>query len=159
MTDVHGTRTVMLAITETSPLDKLWQSLVEQVAGASAEVVTVFVSDDTWYRVASLPFAVEISRISGARVAFTRRRAEQLGEDAAGRARQRLEQLAAEAGLGLVFEMLTATETGRLQQLAEVERDLLIAPSALKGLPLLSELAGRHRQVLLVEVDEQPEAR
>lgn len=156
MTDVGKIRRIMLAVTETSPLDKLWQSLVEQVAGTPAEVVTVFMGDDTWYRVASLPFAVEISRISGARVAFTRRRAEQLGEDAAGRMRQRLEQLAAEAGLRLVFEMLTTTEVARVRQLAELERDLLIAPSALKGLPLLAELTGGHRQVLLVEVDEQP---
>lgn len=155
MTDADNIRRIMLAVTETSPLDKLWQSLVEQLAGARAEVVTVFVSDDTWYRVASLPFAVEISRISGTRVAFTRQRAEQLGQDAAGRARQRLEQLAAEAGLGMVFEMLKINETARLQQLAEVERDLLIAPSVLKGLPLFSALAGRHRQVLLVEVDDE----
>jgi hypothetical protein len=154
MTDIDKIRRIMLAVTETSPLDKLWQSLVEQVAGGQAEVVTVFVSDDTWHRVASLPFAVEISRISGARVAFTRRRAKQLDDDAAGRARQQLEALAAEAGLQLVFEMLTTTETGQLKKLAAVERDLLIAPSALEGLPLLSELAGRHRRVLLVEVDE-----
>lgn len=159
MADSEDTRRIMLAVTESSPVEKLWQSLVEQVAGAKVEVVIVFVSDDTWHRVASLPFAVEISRISGARMAFTRRRAQQLGEDAAGRARQRLEQLAAEAGLRLVFEMLTATETSRLQKLAEVERDLLIAPSVLKGLPLLSELARRHTQVLLVEVDEQPVSR
>ena len=156
MTDDHNIRRIMLAVTEASPLDKLWQSLVEQVAGAQAEVVTVFVSDDTWYRVASLPFAVEISRISGARAAFTRRRAEQLGEDAAGRTRQRLEQLAAETGLQLVFEMLTTTETGQIQRLVEIERDLLIAPSALKGLPLFAELAGGHGKVLLVEVDDQP---
>jgi hypothetical protein len=155
MTDADNIRRIMLAVTETSPLDELWRSLVEQVAGSQAEVVTVFVSDDTWFRVASLPFAVEISRISGARAAFTRQRAEQLGQDAAGRARQRLEQLAAETGLRLVFEMLTSNETGRLQQLAEIERDLLIAPSVLKGLPLLAALSGRHRQVLLVEVDEQ----
>jgi hypothetical protein len=155
MTDIANIRRIMLAVTETSPLDELWQSLVEQVSGAEAEVLTVWVSDDTWYRVASLPFAVEISRISGARVAFTRRRAKQLGDDAAGRARQRLEELAAEAGLRLVFEMLTTTESGQLQKLAAIERDLLIAPSALEGLPLLAELAGGHRRVLLVEVDEQ----
>lgn len=155
MNDLDNIRRIMLAVTETSPLDKLWQSLVEQVAGAQAEVITVFVSDDTWHRVASLPFAVEISRVSGASMAFTRRRAKQLGDDAAGRARQQLEALAAETGLRLVFEMLTTTETGQLQKLAAVERDLLIAPSALEGLPLLSALAGTHRRVLLVEVDEQ----
>ena len=104
---------------------------------------------------ASLPFAVEVSRISGARVAFTQRRAEQLGEVAAGRARQRIEQLAAGTGLQLVFEVLTTTEAGQLQRLVDVERDLLIAPSLLEDMPLLSALAVRHRKVLLVEVDDQ----
>ena len=155
MTDVDDIRRVMLAITETSPLEKLWQSLVEHVAGSRAEVVAVFVSDDTWRRVASLPFAVEVSRISGARVAFTQRRAEQLGEVAAGCARQRIEQLAAGTGLQLVFEVLTTTEAGQLQRLVDVERDLLIAPSLLEDMPLLSALAVRHRKVLLVEVDDQ----
>ena len=155
MTDVDDIRRVMLAVTETSPLEKLWQSLVEQVAGSRAEVVAVFVSDDTWRRAASLPFAVEISRISGARVAFTKRRAEQLGEEAAGRTRQRIEQLAAGTDMRLFFEVLTTTEAGQLHRLVDVEPDLLIAPSLLEGMPLLSELAVRHRKVLLVEVDDQ----
>lgn len=157
MTDVDQVRKVMLAVTETSPLEKLWESLVENLAGSHAEVVTVFVRDDTWHRVATLPFTVEISRISGASVAFTQQRAEQLGEDAAGRMRQRLEQLAAESGLQPVFEVLTTTAVGEARRLVEIECDLLIAPSLLKDLPLLSELAGRHRQVLLVEVEEQSE--
>ena len=157
MTDVDQVRKVMLAVTETSPLEKLWESLVENLAGSHAEVVTVFVRDDTWHRVATLPFTVEISRISGASVAFTQQRAEQLGEDAAGRMRQRLEQLAAESGLQPVFEVLTTTAVGEVRRLVEIECDLLIAPSLLKDLPLLSELAGRHRQVLLVEVEEQSE--
>lgn len=159
MADAGNVRRVMLAVTETSPLEKLWQSLVEQVAGARAEVVTVFVSDDTWYRVASLPFTVEISRVSGTRMAFTRQRAEQLGEDAAGRVRQRLEQLAAGTDLHLIFEMLSSTESAQLRRLAEFERDLLIAPSALEGLPVLAALAHGHRQVVLVEVGDQPEPR
>ena len=157
MTDVADIRRVMLAVTETSPLEKLWQSLVENLAGSRAEVVTVFVRDDTWHRVATLPFTVEISRISGARVAFTQQRAEQLGEDAAGRVRQRLEQLAAGTGLQPVFEVLKATEAGELRRLVEVECDLLIAPSVLRDFPLLSELVRRHRQVLLVEAEEQSE--
>ena len=157
MSDVENIRRVMLAVTEASPLEKLWQSLVEHVAGSQAEIVAVFVRDDTWHRVATLPFTVEISRISGARVDFTQRRAEQLGEDAAGRVRQRLEQLAAGTGLQPVFEVLTATEVSEVRRLVEVERDLLIASSLLKGLSLLSELANRHRQVLLVEAEEPPE--
>ena len=52
--------------------------------------------------------------------------------------------------------MLTTSEAKQVQKLTELERDLLIAPSVLKGLPLLSELARGDGQVLLVEVDEQP---
>ena len=157
MSDVANIRRVMLAVTETSPLEKLWQSLVENLAGSRAEVVTVFVRDDTWRRVATLPFTVEISRISGARVAFTQQRANQLGEDAAGRMRQRLEQLAAGTGLQPVFEVMQATEAGDVRRLVDVECDLLIAPSVLRDFPLLLELSRRHRQVLLVEVEEQSE--
>ena len=159
MTDADDIRHVLLAVTETSPLEKLWQSLVEQVAGRRAEVVTIFVSDDKWRRVASLPFAVEISRLSGARAAFTPRRAAQLGEDAAGRARRQLERLAAGAGLQLVFEVLTTTEGSQFRRLIDVERDLLVAPSLLEEMPFLSQLAVRHRKVLLVEVDDRPELR
>ena len=75
--------------------------------------------------------------------------------DAAGRMRQRLEQLAAGTGLQPVFEVLKATEAGELRRLVDVEWDLLIAPTVLRDFPLLAELARRQRQVLLVEVEEQ----
>ena len=38
MTDIDKIRRIMLAVTETSPLDKLWQSLVEQVADLARPV-------------------------------------------------------------------------------------------------------------------------
>ena len=74
---------------------------------------------------------------------------------AAGRARQRLEQLAAGTELQLVFEFLAKPGAESGGGLADVERDLLIAPSLLEGQPLLAELARSHRQILLVQVDQQ----
>lgn len=145
---------ILLAVTESSPVERLWQSLVEQVGGAHAEVVTVIVSDDSWRRAASLPFTREHSRISGSHADFTHHRAEQVRADAAGRARERLESLAADSNVELEFEVVSE-EDSRVATLVTVERDILIAPSALEGKPLFTKLARLHRRVVLVEVDSE----
>lgn len=144
---------VLLAVTETSPVERLWQSLVDQVADARAEVVTIIVSDDSWRRAASLPFTREFSRISGMPAAFNHHRAEQVRADAAGRARQRLEHLAEDSQVEIRFEILSEEEDARVGTVVKVECDILIAPSALEGKPLFARLARRHRKVVLVEVD------
>ncbi len=144
---------VLLAVTETSPVERLWQSLIDQVADARAEVVTVIVSDDSWRRAASLPFTREFSRISGVQAAFTHHRAEQVRADAAGRARERLESLAEDSDVELEFEVLSEDEEARVATVVTVERDILIAPSVLEGKPLFVELARLHRRVVLVEAD------
>ena len=156
MSDPGGQLRVLLAVTESSPLDRLWQSLVEQVGGASAEIVTVLVSDDSWRRAASLPFTREVSRLSGSPADFTQRRAEQIRAAAAGEARRRLERLAEESDseFELVFEVLSEDEDPRIATLVTVTRDILIAPTALEGEPLFVELARRHRRIVLVEVDD-----
>ena len=148
---------ILLAVTESSPLEKLWQSLVDQVAGARAEIVTVIVSDDSWRRAASLPFTREISRLSGAASTFTHLRAEQVREDAAGRARERLERLAREAEVELDFELVSGDEESSAGTFVTVERDILIAPSTLEGKPLFVKLARLHRRVVLVESDTEAE--
>ncbi len=145
---------ILLAVTETSPVERLWQSLIDQVADAHAEVVTIIVSDDSWRRAASLPFTREISRISGVQAAFTRHRAEQVSADAAGRARQRLENLARDSKLELEFEVVSEDEDARIGTVVTVERDILIAPSVLEGKPLFTKLARLHRRVVLVEADD-----
>ena len=153
MSEPGGQLRVLLAVTESSPLDRLWQSLVEHVADASAEVVTVLVSDDSWRRAASLPFTREISRLSGSPAAFTHRRAEEIRAAAAGQARRRLERLAEESKFELVFEVLSEDEDPRVATLVTVTRDILIAPAALEAKPLFAKLARRHRRIVLVEVD------
>ena len=144
---------ILLAVTETSPVERLWQSLIDQVADARAEVVTVLVSDDSWRRAASLPFTREISRISGVQEAFTRHRAEQVSADAAVRAREQLESLARDSQLELEFEVVSEDEDARVATVITVERDILIAPSVLEGKPLFTKLARLHRRVVLVEAD------
>ena len=71
-----GTR-VLIAVTEFSPVDKLWRAALDIIAESPGELLAVFVSEDHWHRAASLPFTLEISRLSGAGAKFTQQRAEQ----------------------------------------------------------------------------------
>ena len=144
---------ILLAVTESSPVERLWQSLVEQVGGAHAEVVTVIVSDDSWRRAASLPFTHEISRISGMPAEFTHHRAEHVRTEAAGRAREQLERLAEDSQVELEVEVVTEDDDSRVGTVVTIERDILIAPSVLEGKPLFAKLARWHRKVVLVEID------
>ncbi len=144
---------VLLAVTETCPVERLWQSLVDQVADAQAEVITIIVSDDTWRRAASLPFTHEISRISGTRADFTHHRAEHVRTEAADRARERLERLAEDSQVELAVEVVSEDDESRVATVVTVERDILIAPSVLENKPLFAKLASLHRRVVLVEVD------
>ncbi len=147
-------RRVLLAVTETSPLERLWESLTEHVADTRVEVIAVFVRDDAWRRAASLPFTREISRISGLQAAFTRNRAREVGLHAADRVRRQLEQLAGATKLQLVFETLPEDDETQIHSLVTVECDVLIAPSGLEGQPLFVELARRYERVVVVEVED-----
>jgi hypothetical protein len=123
MTDAETVRRVLLAVTDTSPIETLWQSLVEAVADGRADVVTLFVRDEHWRRAASLGFTREISRLSGSQAAFTHRRARQVSMAAAVRVQQQLQQLAAETRLKLEFEVVSEQEG---DELARRERHILL---------------------------------
>ena len=149
-------RHVLLVVTETSPLEKLWHALLDDLADAQAEVVAVFVSDDRWTRAASLPFTREISRLSGGSEVFTARRAEQVFGDMVGRVQQRIRQLAAERQLQLVFEILNTQEPNRIREFVRIEHDLLVAPSVLQYWPDFADLARPERRVVFVNDEEPP---
>lgn len=148
-------RRVALAVTESSPLDKLWNVLVEHLEGSQAEIFTIFVSDDRWHRAASLPFTREISRLSGSDRDFTQQRAAAIHGDLAGRAREHINRLAAETKQQISFAILSEREAPEVRQLVSVECDVLIAPSMLEHWPIFAELMRVNRQVLLVDIEEQ----
>ena len=153
--DQGSKRRALLVVTETSPLEKLWRALIEQLADAQAEVVAVYVRDDRWTRAASLPFTREISRLSGGSEAFTVRRAEQVVVDSLQRVQQRIRQLAEDRQMQLVFEILHERETYRIREFVRIEHDILIAPSVLQHWPEFADLARPERRVVLVD-DEEP---
>ena len=147
-------RRVLLAVTETSPLIRLWHAVAEHLADSRIELITIFVSDDRWHRAASLPFTQEISRIGRANVKFTRKRAEEINKDAVDRTRIQLQRLADEAELEFVFEVLREHQAAQLRDLVSAEQDVLIAPSHLQGWPVYAEFARLNCPILLVDTED-----
>ena len=149
--ETSNTRRVMLAVTEASSLQALWCVAMEHMTGERAELITVFVHDDRWRRAASLPFTKEFSRASGGSMNFTLQRAEEVDRDATMRTQGRLQQLATDSEIQLVFEILAEHEATRIHELVRSESDLLIAPSFFKGRPFYTELARLKCRILLVD--------
>lgn len=149
--DTDDTRRVMLAVTEASSLKVLWRAAMEHMTGERAELITVFVRDDRWRRAASLPFTEEVSRISGGSMNFTLQRAEDVDREAVMRTQGRLQKLATDSEIQLVFEIIAEHEATRIHEFVRSESDLLIAPSFFKGRPFYSELARLKCRTLLVD--------
>ena len=147
-------RRIVLAVTETSPLARLWPAVAEHLANNHVELKTIFISDDRWHRAASLPFTREISRIGRTNVEFTLKRAEQIDKDAVDRTRLQIQRLAEEAELRFVFEVLREHQTSQLHDLVSVEHDVLIVPSHLRGWPVYAEFTRLNCQILLVDTED-----
>ena len=148
-------RRVLIAVTETSPVTRLWQAAVEQLRRLEpAELVAVFVSDDRWRRAASLPFTREISRTSGTVADFTHQRAEQVDRDSVSHTRQQILHLAAESNLSAAFETLSEFDTVRIEELIGVGENLLIAPSLIRLRPIYAELTRLNCRIVFVETTD-----
>lgn len=151
-----GTR-VLIAVTEFSPVDKLWRAALDIIAESPGELLAVFVSEDHWHRAASLPFTLEISRLSGAGAKFTQQRAEQVRREAIQRTRALMTQLAANANLALAFEVLAGSDTTRFLKLATGPRSVLVVPSILARRPLYAELKKTNCRIELVGYNGEPD--
>ena len=154
MSQANDKRRILLAITESSSLPELWRVVTETLQSGAAELVTVFVSDDRWHRAASLPFTREVSSVGGGSENFTPKRAQQIDEDAVGRKRRELNDLASEADLKYVFEVLPEHDAARLREFVTFEQDVLIAPSLLKSRPIYAELTRLKCRILFVDEEE-----
>lgn len=152
--NTNDLRRILLAVTETSPLARLWPVVAEHFVDTRGELITIFISDNRWHRAASLPFTREISRIGRTNVKFTPSRAEQIDKDVVDRTRLQLQRLAEEAKLQFVFEVLRDHQTSQLHELVSVEHDILIIPSHLRDWPVYAEFARLNCQVLLVDTED-----
>lgn len=118
-------------------------------------MVALYVEDDRWHRVASLPFTREILRSGGIPVQFTRQRAEQVSRERAARVHESIQKLAAESNLELVFEVLREADTARLREFIGSRENILIAPSFISTRPIYAMLSEMNCRIELVEAEEE----
>ena len=146
---------IIITLTETSPIDVLWSVALERLTSPETELLTLYIADDRWQRAASLPFTQEIPRLGGVPAVFTMQRAQRLHDAAVARARQRMQQLAAEAKRRLEFEILSEPDEKRLRELVGERDSILIAPSLIRKQPIFAQLSTIGCRIELVEVSEQ----
>jgi hypothetical protein len=154
---------VLIAITEFSPVDVLWRAALQRIGDTQVELLALYFSEDHWQRAASLPFTREISRVSGARMKFTRQRAEQLNSEAIDRAREITQRLAAESNRSFGFEVLSGKDIARLKDFVAGTGSILIATSPITRLPFFPLISSLNCRIELVELvragaPEPPEA-
>ena len=146
---------VVIAVTETTPVALLWETALRLLRESRAELAALYVRDDRWYRVASLPFTREIMRSGGVAVEFTRQRAEQVSRERAARVREAIRKLAAEAELEPVFEILDESDALRLREFIGNRENILVAPSFISTRPIYAMLSELNCRIELVEAKEE----
>ena len=148
---------VVIAVTETSPVARLWEAALRLLRESPADLVALYVEDDRWHRVASLPFTREILRSGGIPVEFTRQRAEQISRERAAHVHELIQKLAAESKLEAAFEVLRETDTSRLRDFIGSRENILIAPSFMSTRPIYATLTEMNCRIELVEAAEEEE--
>ena len=152
MAKAKHTDRVLIAITEFSPVDVLWRAALRRIGDTQVELLALYFSEDHWQRAASLPFTREISRVSGARMEFTRQRAEQLHSEAIDRARELTRRLAAESNRTFGFEVLSSKDIDRLKHFVAGTGSILIASSPITRLPFFPLISSLDCRIELVEL-------
>jgi hypothetical protein len=148
---------VVIAVTDTTPVARLWDAALRLLRESPADLVTMYVEDDRWHRIASLPFTREISRSGGVPVEFTRQRAEQVSREQAARVQELIQQLAAKSNLQTAFEVLSESDVERLREFIGSHENILVAPSFISTRPIFAMLSKMNCRIELVEAAEEVE--
>lgn len=155
MSENNGKARILIAVTELTPVQQLWDEALQYVQRSPAELLALFLVEDHWHRAASLPFTREISRMSGMDTDFTLQRARQIHDEAINRARDRMQALASQADLVLDFEVLPESEQERIGELVAGSRSILIVPSFLTTHPFFTFVQQADCRIVLIEAEEQ----
>ena len=148
---------VVIVVTETTPVAQLWKAALRLLRESPADLVTLYVEDDRWHRVASLPFTREILRSGGVPVEFTRQRAEQVSKERAARMQELIQKLAAESDLKPAFEVLSESDAERLREFIGSHDNILVAPSFISTRPIFAMFSEMNCRIELVEAGEEEE--
>jgi transcription antitermination factor NusG len=148
---------VVVAVTETTPIARLWEAALRLLRESPADLVALYMEDDRWHRVASLPFTREILRSGGVPVEFTRQRAEQVSRERAARVQELIQKLAAESDVKPAFEVLSESDAERLREFIGGHKSILVAPSFISTRPVYTILSEMNCRIELVEAEEEEE--
>lgn len=154
MTTASKHQRIFIAITETTPVRRFWREAMHVLEESPGELVTLFVEEDRWQRVASLPFTREISR-TGRVADFTRKRAEQVQKDAIARVQGAIRRLAEQERVEPSFEVLPESDVERLRTFLGSSGNVLVAPAFISSRPVYTVLSQLDCRILLVEVPEE----
>jgi len=127
---------ILIALTESSPVPRLWKAALDRRADRPADLVTLFLQDERWLRAASLPFTREFPRSGGRSLNFTHQRAREIGQETARQAKKLIEQLAAKSKTRVAFETLSERDRPRLVEIIGEHQSILIAADAITTLPV-----------------------
>lgn len=157
MTKTEMKLRVVIAVTETTPIARLWETALRLLRETPGDLAALYLQDDRWYRVASLPFTREILRRGGVPVDFTPQRAEQVIRERAARMQEAIRKLAAEAKLEPVFESLSESDAARLREFIGSRENIFVAPSFISTRPIFTVLSEMNCRVELVDAEEEVE--
>jgi hypothetical protein len=146
---------IVIAVTEASPVPPLWEAAMQLLGESPGELVALYVEEDHWHRVASLPFTREISRVGGEPADFTRQRAEQLHKEAITKVRRLIRQLAEEADVSPDFTVMPESDAARILEMIGSAPNVLVAPSFITSRPIYAQLSRLDCRILLVEAGEE----
>jgi hypothetical protein len=138
-------------VTETTPIARLWETALRLLRDTPAELAALYVQDDRWYRVASLPFTREVLRSGGVAVEFTKQRAEQVSRERAAHVQELVQKLAAEANLKAAFEILSESDAERLREFIGNHENILVAPSFISTRPIFTALSEMNCRIELLD--------
>ncbi len=146
---------IVIAVTETTEVPRLWRAALQNVGRSEAELLALYLIDNHWHRAASLPFTREISRIGGGVADFTVKRADQLSKEAQQRIEQIVRKLAEDSGLAYAFKAVSEIDPNLRAELVADYRTVLIAPSVVSRRPIFTQLEQLNWHIELIEATEE----
>jgi len=144
-------RRIVIVMTESTPVQRLWETAMRTATETPADVLAVFIHDERWERAASLPFTREVSSVGGGSADFTQQRAEQLLAESAAGLRARINRLARKAGRDVAFQVLPESDEALVRNILGQGKSIIVGSRVLAEHPLYVEFTTLARRVVLIE--------
>lgn len=149
-------RRIVIAVTESCPVRKLWETAIRAADVENASVIALFLPNRRWRRAASLPFTREFSSVGGDAVNFSPARALEIEKETQEAVQRRVEELASAAHSILEFRVLHDDENDGFEELSADDGHTVVASSYLAKHGTLARFEKLHWQIVLVDEPEDP---